>query len=874
MATQDYKLALDITKLVSNVIKLLGKIGVFTTKILTSIMTSVVTGIGAIVGVIGLIISINSWLDSLSDLKKGRDTCYGMYRRIRSLIEFTEPNEICYKHFKSLTDWTEKTLLTMREFLVNRQTDIVMAKKLFVPSDFNSFILYQNILSWLDLNEAIITANNGAYCDYIEFVSLTDYIDTNKVFEQDKARLEILILNNDVDILTKFLLSLETLQKELKDRFKDKNLTDWTKNDLINCLNYTNTLLSIFSQDGELYHNLKSQIQPQHDDVASIMLSIFRYLDYGYGLINCGYENLKSLYSQDEILSGLPIDNYVSNDVGFEWILNILRPYMVDYGIIIFNDIYIKKYKTEIEQTYNSNKELYDKKFYSDIITEIENLENLSLSYYENNFLLQVLQYKDYLKINPEMVTYYGYDSNNQIIPKRPDIKNYITFNYKNIYDYILSLKQTGLYNNYFSKSKMFNDNTVYDIDLAKTWLEKNTYHWYDNGYIWKGTFLDILNSWQTPEDCFNQYILNDETKYAEVFINAFQYKNTRANCGQLEGIGRDFYRKGFNNKTSMKDKNAIYNLVNSKYRTVYSNKLKDWFSNIFKNINFYDLMWNSYLETWKTGIYDRFNNKREEIFNSLLNQDIQILNDIIAYQQAELSKFEIKNSDYGSIFSDQITDKYNQKLFNLMVEALKLERSNFGKYVDEKVLALPYYQFDNGNLYFTGFIKPIDILRVSYIRKDITDLFYALNQFSFDKLFEYADGNFYQKLMQIDEAFEIRADNYELVVKYKAIQDYLKEKMESKTQYFTKDELINSFNQETIEDELLFNKQYLEQHPELKEIFQTEKQQKIDNTTEKIALEAQENKSQVNMLIDKKLLKKYTLYGILGLGLVKIFRR
>ena len=169
MSVTDNKIALTATELVVDVVQLLGKIGVFTTTLMTATIGLMVTGVGAIVSIFSMILSITSWLDSLDDLKKCRDTSYGMYRRIRSLVEFTNPNEICYKQFSTVVNWTKNTLLAFKQIMLQKQQDVIMTKKPFVPAEFNSFILYQNILSWLDLNQAIQTAQNGAYNDYIEF---------------------------------------------------------------------------------------------------------------------------------------------------------------------------------------------------------------------------------------------------------------------------------------------------------------------------------------------------------------------------------------------------------------------------------------------------------------------------------------------------------------------------------------------------------------------------------------------------------------------------------------------------------------------------------------------------------------------------------
>ena len=927
MSLKEYKLSLEITKLISNVVRLLGKIGLFTTEILSSLMATAVTGLGIIVTVIGVIISISSWLDNLSDLKKGRDTCYYMYRRIRSLIEFTNPNEIIYKQLKAVTGWTEKTLLVMKQIISDRQKDLVMTKKLFVPAEFNSFILYQNIISWIDFNEAVMTANNGAYNDYIKFVSVTDYIDTHNIFEKDKARLEMIILDNNVDIMAKFLLSIETLIKELEDRQKDVNLTQWTKKDISNVLEYAKLLKSIFTENGELYNNLKSQLVPKSDDIASLMLSIFRFIDYGYAIDECGYNNLSTIYSQDDIFGGQDITTYLQNFAGFEWILNILSPYMIDYGISIFNDIYIDKYKTEIKKSFEKNPNLYSEDFYNKIQEQLKSFDYLQNNFYQYNCLLQILEYfinKDYHKINSVMTTYLTYKENSdQIKAQKPEIENYITFNYDNIYNYLLSQKQNQTYNKYFEISNLFNDKQTYNIDVGSAWLETNTYHWSDVGQ-WGSdislkreyTLKQLLELPYSTEEYFLKEILSNKKFFKVIFVNAFQIKNSRGYCGSLEDLADVLFNNGFNDINKLKDNNLCLNFILKATRNQYipilnlknygtfyfniddyktaiektikneypyylnysltssSNKYssKDLYYKL-KDTGLYTLLYNSYLDTFGKYGFDKINAKREEVFNDLLSQDIKLVyGEIIEPIVAHLSFFEITNSNFTAIFKDQLTDKYKQKLFNLFIKCLTLLKSNFGKYVYKndseqvKPLILPYYNLIGKNLYFEGFIKPIDILEKGYNRTDISDLFYALNAVSFDTLFDYAEGNFYKELMQIEQSYELRADNYEIVTKYKQIQDYLLSKMEKLTDNYSKQDLINSFNQEMIEQEIFENDRLI------KEGVIVNIKPNIEN--EKIANKVQQEISETNILIDKKILKKYTIYGLLGFSILQNLRR
>lgn len=946
MATQDNKMALSISEVVIDIVQLLGQVGIFSATLMTATIGLMVTGLGSVIGIFSLILSINDWLNGLDDLKKGRDVSYGSYRRIRTLEEFTDPNNICYQLFSNLTEIAQKSLLDIKQYLENNQKNILMSKKLFIPADFNSFILYQTILSWVDLNEAIITANDGAYTDYIEFVHISDYIDTNNIFEQDCVRLKELILENNVDVLVIFLNALESLDKELLLRSKNTDLTDFTKTDILYLYNKTQILLSIFKEGGQLYNNLKQELIPQSYDVATLMISIFRYLDYGYALANNNTQILQNLYQDDEFISGISIDSYVANQAGFEWILEILKSYSVDFGIILFNTIYIEKYKKEIEYRFNKDSSKYSEGFYKSILEYIKNFEIKSNQFYNYFCLENTIKYfylKGYNTINQEMITYKSYDDKGYIIDKIPQFDTYVTFNYKNIYDYIFNFKDTGLYNQYFLNSKLLNNNQTYNFSLCSAWLEDNTYH-FDTGLSWRDkgrmqkyqySFKEMLDYPYTTEEYFEQ-ILKSRELFAVLFVNAFQKQNTRYYCGYLRDLANILFNNGFN-YDKLDDNNAIIDMIirskklfevryingiisNSNYKSVFlalvNNTLKyqqnytfKSFSNRYTGIDCYkileqkglkQILWESYLETYGSYGFDIINAKREEVFNNLLQQDLEVLRVILLELKAFTVDFEIENADYSSIFSDYTVNKYDLKLFEIMKQALSLLKSNYGKYQKfDMTIIKPLYNYQNNVLYFYGLFRPFDILVQSYNRTSgISDIYYLLNQISFDTLFEYSQGNFFSKLLQIDNALELKPEKYTLVAKYQDIITTLENSLLSKAKQVDKQQFISSFNQETIEKELYENQKYLDTLPKqlvvaqpveqpvveepveqpveqnVSDLLVEDKNNQIQYQTELIASQYQQQQSQKQIIVDKKLLKKYTLYGILGLGIFKILRR
>ena len=954
MATQDNKMALSISEVVIDIVQLLGQVGIFSATLMTATIGLMVTGLGSVIGIFSLILSINDWLNGLDDLKKGRDVSYGSYRRIRTLEEFTDPNNICYQLFSNLTEIAQKSLLDIKQYLENNQRNILMSKKLFIPADFNSFILYQTILSWVDLNEAIITANDGAYTDYIEFVSISDYIDTNNIFEQDCIRLKELILENNVDVLVIFLKALESLDKELLLRSKNADLTDFTKADILYLYNKTQILLSIFKEGGELYNNLKQELIPQSYDVATLMMSIFRYLDYGYALANNNTQILQNLYQDDEFISGISIDSYVANQAGFEWILEILKSYSVDFGIILFNTIYIEKYKKEIEYRFNQDSSKYSEGFYKSILEYIKNFEVKSNQFYNYFCLENTIKYlylKGYNTINQEMITYKSYDDKGYIIDKIPQFDTYVTFNYKNIYDYIFDFKDTGLYNQYFQKSLIFNDKQIYKVTTGNAWLEDNTYHWSDTGG-WSDKARNIKNSFSLTEllefpytsQQYFENLLKDRNIFAVLFVNAFQKQNTRYYCGYLTDLANILFNNGFN-YDKLDDNSAIIDMIirskklfevryingiisNSNYKSVFlalvNNTLKyqqnytfKSFSNRYTGIDCYkileqkglkQILWESYLETYGKYGFDIINAKREEVFNNLLQQDLEVLRVILLELKAFTVDFEIENADYSSIFSDYTVNKYDLELFEIMKQALSLLKSNYGKYQKfDMTIIKPLYNYQNNVLYFYGLFRPFDILVQSYNRTSgISDIYYLLNQISFDTLFEYAQGNFFSKLLQIDNALELKPEKYTLVAKYQDIITNLENSLLSKAKQVDKQQFISSFNQETVEKELYENQKYLDTLPKQPVVTQSveepieqpieepveqiveqpvveqpvsdllveDKNNQIQYQTELIASQYQQQQSQKQIIVDKKLLKKYTLYGILGLGVFKILRR
>ena len=446
-----------------------------------------------------------------------------------------------------------------------------------------------------------------------------------------------------------------------------------------------------------------------------------------------------------------------------------------------------------------------------------------------------------------------------------------------------------------------------------------------------------------TTEEYFEK-ILKSRELFPVLFVNAFQKQNTRFYCGYLRDLATALFNNGFNfekldNNNSIidfiidtgylfrlytKDNNLIssrnYNYKNTLLS--YINKNSYFYTlktssnkysaidcyKILKNKGLKQILWESYLETYGKYGFDIINAKREEVFNNLLQQDLEVLRVILLELKAFTVDFEIENADYSSIFSDYTVNKYDLELFEIMKQALSLLKSNYGKYQKfDMTIIKPLYNYQNNVLYFYGLFRPFDILVQSYNRTSgISDIYYLLNQISFDTLFEYAQGNFFSKLLQIDNALELKPEKYTLVAKYQDIITNLENSLLSKAKQVDKQQFISSFNQETVEKELYENQKYLDTLPKQPVVTQSveepieqpieepveqiveqpvveqpvsdllveDKNNQIQYQTELIASQYQQQQSQKQIIVDKKLLKKYTLYGILGLGVFKILRR
>ena len=117
-------------------------------------------------------------------------SCFNSYRRIYKLCNWANTNEVIYQNFNSVLDFAKEEILKIKdEFINSEYYKTNMRRKIFVGADFNSFVLFNNIITFIQSKQELSTAKDGVYNEYIDFCSIEDYIDTHEIIKQDLARI-------------------------------------------------------------------------------------------------------------------------------------------------------------------------------------------------------------------------------------------------------------------------------------------------------------------------------------------------------------------------------------------------------------------------------------------------------------------------------------------------------------------------------------------------------------------------------------------------------------------------------------------------------------------------------------------------------------
>ena len=339
-------------------------------------------------------------------IKKTYMSCFNSYRRIYKLCNWADTNEVIYRNFKSVLEFAKNEVLKIKEKFINSEYyNLNMRRKIFVGADFNSFVLFNNVITFIQAKQELSTAKDGTYNDYIDFCSIEDYIDTHEIMQQDLARIEYFILQNDLKGLKDFVISIDFLNGYFDTYKQNKFLTFNVRKDIDFVLSCVSKLKSAIGEKGltdlkEENSQFKNVRNPQE-----LFNSIYSYLIYANSMRNSPFTVSKTLLNP-EYYEDQNIYEYVS--AFSEYPVYLFSNWYFYFGNIMFNDVYIEKYKTELISAYNLNNSLYTETFYKDLINDINSYADFKVSLtwlYSIKEFLQNLTNYEYNKYSPYFAT-------------------------------------------------------------------------------------------------------------------------------------------------------------------------------------------------------------------------------------------------------------------------------------------------------------------------------------------------------------------------------------------------------------------------------------------------------------------------------------
>jgi len=316
--------------------------------------------------------------ESLAKLKKQYMTCYNSYRRIKKLCVWCDTNEIVYTGIKRVINGCQEKCVDMINFLTEHEKDLnnIMQRKIFVGADFNSFVLFTNIITFIQSEQDLSTTRDGVYNDYIDFCSIEDYIDTYEIMKQDKCRIEYYILQGDTYGLKNFTIALDYLNGFFSTYKLKENLTPQVKSDIeyvIKCINELNNTIGT-----QNLINLQKENEKFIDsrNTEELFDSIYSYLVYSESMKNSPFQVCDTLLNK-HYYRDTNIYEYVS--AFNEYPVFLFSKWFFYFGNIMYNDIYIENYKNEMIDSYNKDKSLYDYTFMKDLTDNINTFNDYKI---------------------------------------------------------------------------------------------------------------------------------------------------------------------------------------------------------------------------------------------------------------------------------------------------------------------------------------------------------------------------------------------------------------------------------------------------------------------------------------------------------------
>lgn len=857
-------------------------------------------------------------------IKKTYLSCFNSYRRIYKLCNWADTNEVIYRNFKSVLDFAKNEVLKIKEDFINSEYyNLNMRRKIFVGADFNSFVLFNNVITFIQAKQELSTAKDGTYNDYIDFCSIEDYIDTHEIMQQDLARIEYFILQNDLKGLKDFVISIDFLNGYFDTYKQNKFLTFNVRKDIDFVLSCVSKLKSAIGEKGltdlkEENSQFKNVRNPQE-----LFNSIYSYLIYANSMRNSPFTVSKTLlnpeYYQDQ-----NIYEYVS--AFSEYPVYLFSNWYFYFGNIMFNDVYIEKYKTELISAYNLNNSLYTETFYKDLINDINSYDDFKVSltwlYSIKEFLQNLINY-EYNKYSPYFATSFtqsgqtedGKTLYNYYLPENeyliPEIKTVIEnfVKYFKMFGYEKE-KFSSILDN-FNILKNFNVKTsipfinVEDISsiIKQTFKNGNFKEFFSalsfiglrisfynpkNSFEFEKEFdINEIDFYGLSENVIDFYIRillrTKDLKYLFYYIVLSLSNNMKANV--YRSLMSLYYL--LNNSQYLRDLffNG-YNFITTKNEDTFLNSINDFEKGLRNDVMFYwfdtreTLNINSLIET----LYDRsiYKENLDKVYNGfkqvyedyrqIINNDLKQCRQMIDTKTADFLSVLDKYPQFDSALSYAYTGKYDVYLWNIykMAQSLGLNNKSYLTNIERHLV--PVYKLENGFIQLETYYSPMFILLSSKDDTDLSQSYYLVNQEALNNLFNIGNEKFEEKIKEYKDLVSLTIQPEIAVIDHKEIISNISENI--KTMYSLNKEqmidLLGSQQDEFIMIQNLLNQEILQKVVDSSNVVSSEILNAYE--TNKGLADTTQNKINENKrVIDKNAIIKYAMFG--GLALILLNR-
>lgn len=796
-------------------------------------------------------------------LKKTYLSCFNSYRRIYKLCNWADTNELVYKNFNSVLDFAKNEILKIKDDFINSQyykTD--MRRKIFIGADFNSFVLFNNVITFIQSKQELSTAKGGVYNDYIDFCSIEDYIDTHEIIKQDLARIEYFILQNDLKSLKDYVISVDFLTGYFDTYKLNSFLTSDVRKDIDFVLKCVNKIKSAIGQQGLLDLKTENQQFKNVRNPQELFNSIYSYLIYANAMRNSPFTVCKTLLNP-EYYSSQNIYEYVS--AFSEYPVYLFSNWFFYFGNIMFNDIYIEKYKTELISAYNLNKSLYTKEFFEDLIKDIDTYNDFKICLiwlYGIKEFLQNIYDENYLQYLPYFATSFtqsgitedGKTLYNYYIPNndykfksiKELIKNFV--NSMENYGYDTS-KFSSLLDNFWLLSN-------YDIKISLPYLSlKNikTIFGINTNEIFKDNYIDV------DIDLLDK--LGQLNSYKEFFYNHFRMTKDVSEFLLLFilAINKRVYSVIYNKLYEFAYKNNLierYNLnfdLETLAELVIENFDIEQVIDLDNSQNKKELI--SIFEEWKSA-YNEYKSK--------IKTDIKFAQDLINEQVSDFDRVLNKYPQFDSSLSYAYTGKYDVYLWNIYKLAVDLARNNKSYLTNIEKHLVPVYKIEDNNVCLDTYYPPMFILMSAKDDTDLSQSYYLINQVALNNLFNIGNEKFEEKIKEYKDLVSLTIQPEIAVIDHKQIVDDVSQNIK-KMYSINKEQMIELLGSQ--EDEFILIQNLLNQ-----EILKQAKENDVSipeidnalNTNKYLAQSTQNNINSNKSVLDKKCLIKYAM----GVGL------